>query len=158
MNLWNKLIDSVGGSLVGNIVDTVKAYFPPSMSDQEKAALEFKVREVAHKQELSLLQATNHMEAEFNQRIKDMEGTASDLKAIKVIGPLVIFLRGLQRPVWGFATLYIDYQVFAGEWKLLADSKQDAAFLVINLLVLGFLFGERALKNVGPVIERMIKK
>lgn len=158
MSLWNKIVDMAGGSIVDTIVNTAKDYFPPSMSDQEKSELQLKLSEVAHKQELSLLQATNHMEAEFNGRIKSMEGTANELKSIKIIGPLIILLRGLQRPVWGFATLYMDFKVFSGEWILIEGSKQDLAFFAINLLVLGFLFGERALKNVGPIIERMIKK
>lgn len=158
MSLFDKIIDMAGGSLVGTIVDTAKAYFPPSMTEHEKTALELKLKEVAHSQELSLLKATNHMEAEFNNRLKDMEGTASDLKTIPVIGPIIIFGRGMQRPVWGFATLFMDYKVFAGDWVLEEGSKADMSFLVINLLVLGFLFGERAVKNIGPLIERMIKK
>jgi hypothetical protein len=158
MSLFKKIVDIAGGDIFGKIVDTAKDYFPPSMSPQEKSDLQLKMSEVAHAQELSLLNATNHMEAEFNQRIKDMEGTASDLKTIPFIGPIIIFLRGLQRPVWGFATLYMDFKVFAGEWTLIDGSKQDLAFFAINLLVLGFLFGERAIKNVGPIIERMIKK
>jgi hypothetical protein len=158
MSLWNKIVDMAGGSIVDTIVNTAKDYFPPSMSDQEKSELQLKLSQTAHAQELSLLQATNHMEAEFNTRIKDMEGTASDLKQFGWIGKIIVFLRGLQRPVWGFATLYMDFKVFAGEWTLVDGSKQDLAFFAINLLVLGFLFGERAIKNVGPIIERMINK
>ena len=158
MSLFNKILDMAGGSLVGTIVDTAKAYFPPSMTDQEKTTLELKMKEVVHTQELALLQATNHMEAEFNGRIKGMEGTASDLRTIPFIGPIIIFGRGMQRPVWGFATLYLDYKTFAGDWIIAEGTKQDMAFFVINLLVLGFLFGERAVKNLGPLIERMIKK
>lgn len=158
MNLFKKIVDMAGGDIFGKIVDTAKDYFPPSMSGQEKSELQLKLSQVAHTQELSLLQATNHMEAEFNDRIKAMEGTASDLKSIKFIGPIIIFLRGLQRPLWGFATLYMNYKVFAGDWAIEEGSKQDLSFLMINMLVLGFLFGERAIKNVGPIIERMIKK
>ena len=158
MSLFKKIVDMAGGDVFGKIVDTAKAYFPPSMSDQEQGAFELQLRKVAHKQELSLLKATNHMEAEFNSRIKDMEGTAADLKTIPYIGPFIIFLRGLQRPLWGFATLILDWKIFAGEWTIVDGSKQDIAFLVINLLVLGFLFGERAVKNLAPLIEKLLKK
>lgn len=158
MNLFKKIVDMAGGDIFSKIVDTATSYFPPSMSEQEKGALTMRMKEVAHTQELALLKATNHMEVEFNDRIKDMEGTASDLKTIPFIGPVIIFARGMQRPVWGFATLYLDYKTFAGDWIIVEGTKQDMAFFVINLLVLGFLFGERAVKNLGPLIERMIKK
>ncbi len=158
MSLWNKIVDFAGGSIVESIVDTAKAYFPPSMTEQEKGKMEMAIRKTAHKQELAMLHATNHMEAEFNQRIKDMEGTAKDLKAIPFIGPVVIFLRGLQRPLWGFGTMVMDYFVFSGLWKVEDGTQASAAFLLINFLVLGFLFGERAIKNVAPLIERLLKK
>lgn len=158
MSLFKKIVDMAGGDIFSTIVDTAKDYFPPSMSDQEKSELQLKLSKAAHAQELSLLNATNHMEAEFNDRIKAMEGTAQDLKQFGLIGKVIVFLRGLQRPVYGFATLYLNYKVFAGDWTMVTDSKQELAFFAINLLVLGFLFGERALKNVGPIIERMIKK
>ncbi len=158
MGLFDKIVDMAGGSLVGTIVDTAKAYFPPSMTEQEKSILELQMNKAAHAQELSLLKATNHMEAEFNDRIKSMEGTAADLKSIPFIGPVIIFGRGMQRPVWGFSTLYLDYKTFAGDWVIADGSKQDIAFLVINLLVLGFLFGERAVKNLAPLIEKLLKK
>lgn len=158
MNLFKKIVDMAGGDIFSTIVDTAKDYFPPSMTEGEKSELQLKLSQAAHTQELSLLEATNHMEAEFNDRIKSMEGTASDLKTIPIIGPIIIFLRGLQRPFYGFATLYLNYKVFSGDWTMVTDSKQELAFFAINLLVLGFLFGERALKNVGPIIERMIKK
>lgn len=158
MSLFKKIVDMAGGDIFGKIVDTAKAYFPPSMSEQEQSALELNLSKLAHSQELALLQATNHMEAEFNTRIKDMEGTAKDLLGVPIIGPFIVFLRGLQRPLWGFATLYMDFKVFSDDWVLIEGSKQDLAFFTINLLVLGFLFGERAIKNVGPIIERMIKK
>jgi len=158
MGLWEKIIDVAGGSLVGSVVDTIKDYFPPSMSEQEKAQMELGITKAMQKNELAMLKATTHMEAEFNQRIKDMEGTASDLQSLPVIGRAVIFLRGLQRPTWGFGVLYIDFCVFSGQWVLAADSKLESAFWVINLLVLGFLFGERSIKNLSPLIERMLKR
>lgn len=137
-------------NVVGKVADVVKDYFPPSMSDKEQAELSLAITKAENKKDEAILKAANEANAQFNDRIKEMEGTASDLKALPVVGRIVIFLRGMQRPVWGFFTLYTDYQVFAGNWD--PSDKQDNMLLAINLLVLGFLFGERAVKNVLPLI------
>ncbi len=156
MGIGTKIIDFLAGGTVKTIADTVKAYFPPSMSDKEKSELSLKISEAQNRHDLTILDMANKGDAEFNTRIKEMEGTASDLKTIPVIGAVIIFLRGLQRPVWGFATLYLDFKSFSGDWTL--TEKQDVALIVINLLVLGFLFGERALKNVAPLINTYFGK
>jgi hypothetical protein len=94
----------------------------------------------------------------LNERVIQMEGTASDLRAIPVLGSIMLFIRGSQRPVWGFATLFIDYQVFSKAWEMPAGDPRSAAFTALNLLVLGFLFGERAVKNVMPLIIEFFKQ
>jgi hypothetical protein len=155
-NLLAKAADFFSGGLGSAIVDGVKGYFPPSMSDKEKAELSERINKEANIQANEAARIVNEERAEFNQRIKDMEGTANDLKSIPVIGPLVIFLRGCQRPVWGYATLYMDFMVFSGRWKELSEM-QESALWIINLLVLGFLFGERAIKNVMPLVAQYFK-
>lgn len=150
MSFMGTIADALGGNIVGTVVDTVKAYFPPSMTDQEKAELSLKIADAENKKNLVILTAANAADAEFNSRIKEMEGTAGDLKTIPVIGHIVIFARGIQRPVWGFFALWADYNVFSGVWKL--NEQQDSMLFAINFLVLGFLFGERAAKNVMPLI------
>jgi hypothetical protein len=156
MGIGSKLLDFLAGGTAKTILDGVKAYFPPSMSEQEKSELSLKISEAQKQYELTILDKANEADAEFNTRIKEMEGTASDLKSIPYIGGLVIFLRGLQRPFWGFATLYLDFKSFSQDWVL--TDQQDFALLMINILVLGFLFGERALKNVMPLINAYFGK
>lgn len=85
-----------------------------------------------------------------------LEGTASDLKSLPILGPVMLFLRGCQRPIWGFGTIYFDHQVFSGAWSI-TTGPQESAFWIINLLVLGFLFGERAVQNIAPFVAEMIK-
>jgi len=155
-NLLTKTVDFFSGGLGSAIVDTVKGYFPPSMSEQEKAELAMRINDAANQQANKAAKLANEAQAEFNQRITEMEGTAKDLKAIPFIGPIVLFLRGCQRPTWGYSTLYIDFMVFSGKWNELSES-QESAIWIINLLVLGFLFGERAIKNLMPLIERLVK-
>ena len=158
MGFFSKVIDFLSAGFGSKIVETVKEYFPPSMTDKEKMELELKLLEASRVRELELLKLTHVEEAVFNQRIIDLEGTASDLKQIRVLGPIILFLRGCQRPAFGVFTLVMDYQVFTNNWKLPENSIQESAFFAINLLVLGFLFGERAVKNLLPLFERYIKK
>ena len=156
MNIFATLANALGGDIFSKIVDTAKSYFPPSMSEAEKSQAELALVKVKAEAEVKLTEATQAIQASFEQRIRDMEGTAADLKAIPILGPLIIFLRGMQRPIWGFAVLVMDYFVFAGDWKIIPDSRQDTCFLIINFLVLGFLFGERAMQNLTPLIERLL--
>lgn len=155
-NLFTKAIDFFSGGFGSSVVEAVKDYYPPSMSEQEKAELSYRIQTATDQKALKVQELNNEAQAEFNRRIAELEGTAKDLKTIPLLGPLMLFLRGCQRPVWGYATLYIDFNVFSGNWAGLTDT-QESALWVINLLVLGFLFGERAVKNVSPMIERMIK-
>jgi hypothetical protein len=45
---------------------------------------------------------------------------------------------------------------FMGRWQL--SEAQESALWVINFLVLGFLFGERAVQNVAPLIAEIMDK
>lgn len=151
-----ELFNVLSGGVVGTVVDAIKTYFPPSMSDKEKAELELALTRLAAEKDKQLAEMGIKAEAEFNSRIKEMEGTASDLKAVPLVGSVVLFLRGVQRPAWGFAVLYFDYMVFAKQW--IPTQTQESMLLAVNLLVLGFLFGERAVKNVAPLLERFFQR
>ena len=138
----------VVGGAVSTIADTIKAYFPPDMSPEKKAEAQLAVMKEENAQKIGLLTLAHQMDADFNQRVKDLEGTAADLKSIPILGAIILFLRGCQRPVWGFATIYLDFMVFSKTWAVDTGTAQAAALMVINVLVLGFLFGERAIQNV----------
>ena len=88
------------------------------------------------------------------ERAVALEGTASDLKAIPLLGNLMLFARGSQRPLIGFGTMYLDYAWMSGAWHL--DDTQGRVAFLVNLLVLGFLFGERAVKNLAPLIADLM--
>ena len=146
----------LSGGIGQGIVDVVKGRFPAKLSDAEKAQLELDIKLAAHTQEMELEQVLNEGTAEFNNRMKAMEGTASDLKSIPILGPIILFLRGLQRPTWGFATLYFDYMWFIDDFVL--NEQQGTVMAIINVLVLGFLFGERAIKNLEPLLLKVFAK
>ncbi len=150
MSLLTKITDVVGGSLFGSVKELITDYFPPDMSPEKKVELQRKIDEMEFKKQIAILEAAADAEKTLNQRITEQEGTASDLKQLPIVGRIVLFLRGLQRPMWGFFVMYIDF-----EWFTKAPTyteQQQSALIVINLLVLGFLFGERTITNLKPLI------
>jgi hypothetical protein len=155
MSIFKKLLDGVTGGFVSTAVDTFKDYFPPDMSPGQKADLALKTKQLEANIQQQMDDAAITAEEVLTNRIAQLEGTASDLKSVPFVGPLVLFLRGLQRPLWGYATLFMDYMWFS-EWPTLT-SKQESALMAINILVLGFLFGERAIKNVMPLITKLFE-
>jgi len=156
MSFFAGLAEIATGGLGKVIVDTIKDYFPPDMSPEQKANIQLAAQQIELQRTIAFNQAQNDAEKTLNERIAMYEGTASDLKAIPFLGALMLFLRGSQRPVWGFATILLDYQVFSASWKL-DDPIISNAFWVVNFLVLGFLFGERAVTNIMPFITNMIQ-
>ena len=132
------------------------SYFPPDMSPQEKAKAELEIQEFLYKKQIQANQILNDSAKQLDKRIAEQEGTASDLKSLPWLGRPILFLRGLQRPLWGFATMYMDNKWFFGGSDF--TDQQETAMIVINMLVLGFLFGERAIKNLEPLILKVFAK
>ncbi len=157
MSLLSKVTDFVGGSMFREIKEGVMAYFPPDMSPQQKAEAELKISEMLNEKQREANQALADAASQLDKRIAEQEGTAKDLLAMPVFGRIVLFLRGLQRPVWGFATMYMDQQWFFGDNGTFTE-QQQTAMIVINVLVLGFLFGERTIKNLEPLIIKVFAK
>lgn len=156
------MLDKLASILTGGLADTVMSgitkYFPPDMSDEQKSAVNLELQRIELEKQASVNKAVADAEKSVNERIAISEGTAKDLMALPVVGRLLIFARGAQRPVWGFSTMYADYMWFSGQWSGMTQ-QQESALWVINLLVLGFLFGERAVQNVAPLIaQHFIKK
>ena len=163
MSFFTKVTEFLTGGFGNKIVDKVLKQFPDKLSDAEKAKIQAAIIEATREHEMELLKFAKEQEEEFNRRIIEMEGTAKDLSQFGWFGRVIIFLRGAQRPLWGYSVLVMDFMVFSGRWdleKFAADignnavgSNISSAFWVINFLVLGFLFGERAMKNVLPLFK-----
>ena len=155
MAIFDKIASLFGGGLVDSVLDTVKAYFPPGMTPQQEAELKLELERLAFEKQKQADAMLADAERQVTERISLLEGTATDLRAVPIIGPLMLFARGIQRPVWGFAVLYADMMWFSGKWGQMS-TQQESALWVINLLVLGFLFGERAVANLAPVISEVM--
>lgn len=144
------------GGLIAKGLDFVNKRWPPDMSEQQRAQMEVVVKDMLHDQQMELIQAAHEDERQFNERTIALEGTANDLKALPYVGAVVIFLRGAFRPLFAYLTAYLDWLYFVSGmgWT----ERQESLLLAINLLVLIFFFGERAMKNVMPLIAEVFAK
>ena len=154
------MFDKILGLFTSNVIPQVGDLlhkFIPTKEKRDEAQRE--LISLMHNNEMEAQKITLEVEQTFNQRIKDMEGTAKDLTQSGWMGRIVLFLRGAQRPLWGYAVIYMDFMIFSSRWTIPEENPQlQNAFWIINFLVLGFLFGERAVKNVGPLVAQMFQK
>ena len=60
-------------------------------------------------------------------------------------------MRGMFRPAFSYMTMYIDFVYFTTNTSGWSE-QQQTLLLAMNLLVLVFFFGERAMKNIMPLI------
>lgn len=149
------ILDIATSGVATSILDAIKQYFPPDLSPEKRENIRLAAEAVEAQRARDTAAAQIEADRVLNERIASLEGTASDLKAVPVLGAAMLFLRGAQRPCWGLGTLWIDYQVFTGS-VIVTDPNLTSAFWTINALVLGFLFGERAVMNVLPLVQQML--
>lgn len=157
MSIIDKVASLFGGGLVDSVIKTVEKYLPPDMIPAEKATMELELQRMAFEKQKQADAMMADAERRVTERISLLEGTATDLRSVPIIGPIMLFMRGAQRPVWGFAVLYADMMWFSGRWGVMTE-QQESALWVINLLVLGFIFGERAVANLAPVISDIMNR
>ena len=99
MAIFDKIASLFGGGLVDSMLDTVKAYFPPCMTTQQEAELKLELERLAFEKQKQADAMLADAERQVTERISLLEGTATDLRAVPVIGPIMLFMRGAQRPV-----------------------------------------------------------
>jgi len=98
--------------------------------------------------------ADNEADRIQTARMAAMEGTASDLKAIPIAGPIMLFVRGSQRIIISYGTAWIDYLWLSGGMML--NDMQQRLLFTASLLVFVVLFGERAVKNIAPLVIELL--
>lgn len=155
MGLFQKISDVLSGGLLKDAGDLIDRFVT---TKKEKEEMKQQMTELVQKQEAEIEKLSLRAQQEFDQRVRDLEGTAKDLNQAGWIGRVVLFLRGAQRPMWGYFVGFMDFMVFSGKWHIAQGSQLQSAFWVINFLVLGFLFGERAVRNVAPLVRQMTAK
>lgn len=172
MKIFNEIRKAIFGAkgIFGSVTDFIDKRWPPDMSPEEKVKMEMLLKEFDSEQEknrqdfqVKMGEITNQAEEQFNQRVKDLEGTVSDLKTVPILGTIVIFIRGALRPAWCLAAMYFDFMLLCGKWSVQLHTSDGGItpegfmIIIINLLVLGFIFGERTLKNIIPAALPIIE-
>lgn len=119
----------------------------------QKAVLDQKVQleQIAAQRAKDEATADNDADRLLTERMALLEGTASDLKGVPILGPAMLFLRGSQRILIGYGTAWLDYDWLVGALGPI-NEMQQRLLMAASLLVFAVLFGERAIKNVAPLI------
>ena len=140
-----------GGGAGKEVVGFIRDRWPAKLSEADLAEIEADTDRREMEREKNVMAWANEQDQAFFTFTKEMEGTASDLKDVPFLGPIIIFLRGAFRPIFAYFTMYLDFMWFTtdtGHWS----DQQNTAMIVINIIVLVFFFGERTVKNLMPLI------
>ena len=153
-----KIAKGIAGFFTGDtgkeVVGFIRDRFPAKLSDAELAEIQADADRREMQRERDAMEWANQQDAEFFKFTKDMEGTAADLKGVPVLGPIVIFMRGMFRPIFAYFTMYLDFMWFTTDTSHWTE-QQNTAMIVINIIVLVFFFGERTVKNLLPLIGQV---
>ncbi len=132
-------------AIVTGVAGLLKQVLPRVLTDKDKAA------EIEERLELELHRAAQDERSEFYSFILDFEGRAAEMpRSVQII-------RALIRPL---ITVLV---VFGYLWGFLHPQDgftpdQMAMLHTWGLLILGFWFGERALKNLGANFKFLAPK
>ena len=94
------------------------------------------------------MQETTKQDGIFREFILQYEGAAKDVPKI------VVLLRSLIRPLFTCAVGYFDFIFFTGNTTTWAP-EAIGLLKAVNIIVLVFWFGERAVTNSG-IIEKLV--
>ena len=157
--MFNEIRTQLDKAFTIGAVDEIKKNIPSSVDPKDSEIIVANIKAALTCRVSQVMGTVENAEDEVNNQIESISNTTNDLKQLPRLGKIGLFFRGIQRPVWGFAVLYIDLMVFSGSgsWKIGQDSPISATFLALNILVLGFLFGERAIKNILPLLAKYMK-
>lgn len=171
-----KLLTGSNKDLTSKVIDVTKDYLPTDMTDKSKMDLNMAISQEIKNHELAILEQAHLETIEFNNQLKATEGTASDLLQAGLPGRILLFIRGSQRIIYNIAILVIDIiwlftdkihlttmQIpdpsYPGKLLTVADPITSAKLTVLvtlNLLAMSFLYGERAFKNLTPMITTVV--
>lgn len=137
---WEKLISPVTG-IINKVLDKIAG---DKISEKEKAELAIKAHKLASEE-------LQKQEDAFRKFVLDYEGAAKDMPRF------IQILRGSVRPVltyvlagfwiWGYAYMFVTPQIPPDKLQQLNDIM--ALLFKLNLLSLGFWYGERLLTRTG---------
>jgi hypothetical protein len=161
---------------ITKVSNAVDQYLPISTTEKEKADVRLAISNAIVKEACSLLDVAHRNEVEENIQLKMLDGTANDLLQAGKLGKFLLVWRGFQRPLWNFGVfIFSFFWFFTDKIKLhyreipdptninevlyQADPITQTKLMVIIIvysLVLGALFGERAFRNLIPLITSIL--
>lgn len=148
----------VTGGLSDRVLEIVEGVTGGSVPPEKRAELKMALDAEITKRQQIANDAANDAERNITERAKELEGTATDLLQAGMLGRAVIFIRGAIRPTVTIGLGYVDVMVFSNRWQLVPDSGVESAFWIVNVVVFGFWFGERALQNAAPMVAQIMGK
>lgn len=154
MNVFSGIIGGENGVL-GGVKNLAEVYIE---NKDKKREFELEVQTFLHNKEMEMIDKGLEVYKEFNDRIIQMEGTAKDLSQFGWVGSLIILLRGAFRPLVSYGMAAVDVLVFSGKVNLPENEQVVSVFWIINLVIFVFYFGERAIKNIAPVLAMYFGK
>ena len=132
---------SLGAALASWTVSLVQTgldkFFPDKMDEGEKQAMKDKMEVFLSTQALK-------EDSDFRKFVLTYEGAANE------VPKFVFIFRSLIRPAFTILLAYLDFIFFTGTaaaW----DPEAIALLKAVNIIVLGFWFGERALQRSGII-------
>lgn len=143
-----RIISSTGG-IASQIIETVKDYFPPSLSDKERKQIEMAIEQSARDYELKIKSLAAQEDENFRDFMIKYEGKQKDnTKFIQVI-------RGLVRPLITYAVDICYLYAFMSPLSFTHDQMKTLFPLVI--IVNAFWFGDRLIQKSG-ILDILSKK
>jgi hypothetical protein len=130
-------------AIFGLIETGLDKFIPDKMDEADRNQLKANMTKFMANQALT-------ENSDFRKFILQYEGAAKDIPT------LLIWFRSAIRPAFTCLVGYLDYQYFTGATTTWAP-ESIALLKAINIIVLAFWFGERAVKNSG-VIELLIRR
>jgi len=130
-------------SAVLNLIETgLDKFVPAKMDEKDKETL---------KQNMSMFVAkeARSESSAFRDFVISYEGAAKDVPRI------IVIMRSLIRPLFTVLVGWLDYLFFTGATTTW-NPEAIAMLKAINIIVLAFWFGERALQNSG-LVEMLLK-
>ena len=134
------------------ITDIIFNKLPESVDEAERERIRSAIREAEHNREMGILDIFEERDLHFTKRVQGLEGTSGDLQQAGWPCRIVLFFRGVQRPFWGFVVLFMNYNVYVNGSAV--PEGLERLFTAVTLIIVMFLFGERAIKNVFPLFDR----
>jgi hypothetical protein len=127
------------------VIDLIKTgldkFVPDKMDEKDKQTL-------VQNMEMFTAKEARDENSSFRSFIVEYEGAAKDVPR------LVVILRSLIRPIFTILVGYLDYLYFTGTGF---TPEQGDLLKSVNVIVLFFWFGERAVTNSG-ILDKLIKK